>query len=108
MTESSLSTGTQKLKLLFKCVTHDQWPVVLSGDAPELGEWNLSAALPMQSRAVPQGGYEATTQIELPLGRTVEYKFVKKTDHGPRWEAGNNHRITVIPALHTLDGDFRE
>ena len=108
MTESSLSTGTRKQKVLFRCVTNDHWPVVLSGDAPELGNWELSAALATRPQPRPRGGFEWTAQIELPLGHTIEYKFVKKAEHGPRWESGNNHRITVIPGLHTLDTDFRE
>ena len=97
MTESSLTTGTRKQRVLFKCITRDASPVVLSGDLPELGKWDLAEALATHSQARPQGGFEWSAQIELPLGHTIEYKFVKKTDHGPRWESGNNHRITVIP-----------
>ena len=108
MTESSLTTGTRKQKLLFKCITRDALPVVLSGDTSELGNWNIAAALPTHAQPRPQGGFESTATIELPLGHTIEYKFVKKTDNGPRWESGSNHRITIIPGLHTLDADFRD
>jgi hypothetical protein len=108
MTDSHLSTGTRKQKLLFKCISRDQWPVVISGDAPELGNWTLDGALRAVPRQLPQGGMEWTAQIELPLGHTIEYKFVKHSDNGPRWESGSNHRITVIPGLHAIDVDFRD
>ncbi|HET6248323.1 MAG TPA: carbohydrate-binding module family 20 domain-containing protein [Tepidisphaeraceae bacterium] len=108
MTQTSLITGANKTKVFFKCVTFDQWPVVVAGDVPELGNWNLGEALPAHPQRRPQGGFEWSTQIELPLGHTIEYKFIKKTDHGPRWESGNNHRITIIPGLHALNTDFRE
>ena len=105
---AGLTTGTRKQKLFFKCTTHDHWPVLISGDAPELGAWNLSAAVVMQSNPRPHGRFEWHAQAELPLGLTIEYKFVQKSDHGPRWESGSNHRFTVIPDLHTLERDFRE
>ena len=108
MTETSVATGTRRQKILFKCTTHDRWPVVISGDVPELGNWKLGEALATYCQPKLQGGFEWTAQLELPLGLTVEYKFVKKTDHGPQWESGNNRRITVIPPLHTVDADFRE
>lgn len=109
MTESSLmSTGTHKQKILFKCRTREHTPVIISGSTPELGDWDLSAALATHVTPLPQGGYEWSAQIELPLGRTIEYKFVKRDHYGTTWENGNNHRITVIPGLPTLDADFRE
>jgi hypothetical protein len=108
MTESSLTTGTRRQRVLFKCITRDPFPVMVSGDSPELGKWDLAEALATHSQQRPQGGFESIGQIELPLGHTIEYKYVKKTGNGPRWESGNNHRITVIPGLHTLDSDFRE
>lgn len=104
----SLSTGLRKTKILFKCVTQDKTPVILSGSASELGEWDLKEAAEMLPIPRPQGGFEWTASIELPLGHTIEYKFLKKAEHGPRWESGNNHRITVIQGVHTLHADFRE
>ena len=108
MPEASYSIGTGKQKILFKCITQDQSPIILTGNVPELGEWNLADSVSLYSNPRPNGGFEWTAQAELPLGRTLEYKFVRKTDSGFRWESGNNHRITVIPALGTLDSDFRE
>ena len=104
----SLSTGTRKQKLLFKCITHDKAPIALSGSTNDLGNWDPAHALTMLPIPRPQGGFEWTAHIELPPGQTVEYKYVKKHEHGPQWETGNNHRITVIPGLYTLDSDFRE
>ncbi|HWE02193.1 MAG TPA: carbohydrate-binding module family 20 domain-containing protein [Tepidisphaeraceae bacterium] len=108
MTETSLSIGTRKQKIRFKCITSDELPLRLSGNVAELGDWVLAESIAMDAYALPQGGYEWTAQAELPLGQTVEYKFVKQYEDGPHWESGNNHRITVIPGLHTLDSDFQE
>jgi len=107
MSQASLSTGTRQ-KIMFKCVTQDKNPVIVVGSVSELGEWNVAGGLPMYAISRPQGGYQWTAQAELQQGQTFEYKFVKKTEQGPRWESGNNRRITVIPVLPTLDGDFRE
>lgn len=108
MTENSVTSGGRKQKIVFKCITRDPAPLVLSGDAEELGKWSLSAALPLQLQPRPQGGFEWIAQIELSAGHTIEYKFVQKTNGGTRWESGNNRRFTVIPGIHTLDADFRE
>lgn len=108
MNESSVTTGARKQKMIFKCVSHDRLPIVVAGDSIELGHWDLSRALAMQTQPLAQGGCESTAHIELPLGHTIEYKFVKQTEHGPRWEVGNNRRITVIPGLQRLDEDFRD
>ena len=105
--DSSLSTGTRKLRVLFKCVVDDPAPILLSGDAEELGHWNLSAALPTQMTPRAIGGFECMAQVELPMGQTIEYKFVRKDAQHAHWESGINRRITVIPGLHSLDADFR-
>ena len=108
MMESSVTGGGRKQKIVFKCATADASPVVVAGDAPELGAWDLSAALALQSQPRPQGGFDWIGQAELSLGLTVEYKFVKLNGQNARWESGNNRRFTVVPALHTLDADFCE
>ena len=108
MTESTLTTGTQKQKVLFRCATHDAAPMSLCGSAPELGHWDPGAAVTMLAQPGLRGDWDWCAQIELPLGQTVEYKFVKKTNGAARWESGSNHRITIIPGLSGLSEDFRE
>ncbi|HZL36797.1 MAG TPA: carbohydrate-binding module family 20 domain-containing protein [Tepidisphaeraceae bacterium] len=106
--ESSVTGGGRKQKIVFKCATADAAPVVVVGDAPELGAWDLSAALVLISQPCSQGGFDWIGQAELSLGHTIEYKFVKMNGQNARWESGNNRRFTVIPVLHALDADFRE
>ena len=108
MPDTSVVNGGRKQKMLFKCSSRDAAPLILSGDAPELGQWDPSAGIALHSQPRQQGGFEWTCQAELPLGHTIEYKFVQKTDHGMRWESGYNRRFTVIPGMQSLDADFRE
>jgi alpha-amylase len=108
MTDASVSNGTQRQKLMFKCTSNDLNPMLVIGDTAELGSWDAGRALEMQCQSFPQGGSEWTAIAELPLGTTFEYKFIKKTDQGVRWESGFNHRHTVIPGTYTITDAFRE
>jgi len=101
-----VTTGTRQ-KIVFKCTSADHWPVSVSGDLPELGAWNPANALAMQSQQSPQGGWEWSAIIELPLGSTLEYKFIKTTDAGVVWESGFNRRYTVIPGAYSISDAFR-
>jgi hypothetical protein len=105
--ESSLSTETRKMKVQFKCLVPDSTPVFLTGDAEEMGHWDLSAAIETQMLPPTPDGYECLAQVELPMGHTIEYKFVRKDAGQAHWESGMNRRITVIPGLHSLEADFR-
>jgi hypothetical protein len=92
--------------IVFICTSQDQLPVLLVGNAAELGAWNADKALAMQ----PSGSgprVEWSTSIVLPLGQTIEFKFIKRGEHGFIWEAGNNRRYTVITGHHTLSDSFR-
>jgi|GEM_PF-6798933 len=108
MTQGSVTNGMQRQKITFKCTSNDTSPIAVSGDAPELGRWDASAALEMQCQKFPQGGCEWTAVVELPLGSTLEYKFIKRTGNGVLWESGFNHRHTVIPGAYTISDAFRE
>ena len=72
-----------------------------------MGSWSIDAALPMQSQDTQPQGQDWTVQVHLQHGVTVEYKFIKKTDHGIIWENGENRRFTVIPGAHTIYDTFR-
>ena len=107
MTEASVGDGGRKQKVVFRCTSSDHWPVAVVGDSPALGEWNVDNALEMQPHERPQGR-EWSATAELPLGSTIEYKFIKRTDQGVHWEGGFNHRHTVIPGAYALTDTFRE
>jgi hypothetical protein len=108
MNQASVSTGTQRQKILFKCTSIDETPVFVTGDLPELGSWDIGRAIEMQCQKWPQGGCEWTAIAELPLGTTLEYKFIKKDAGNVRWESGFNHRHTVIPGSYAITDAFRE
>jgi alpha-amylase len=108
MTQASVTNGSQRQKIMFKCTSSDQSPLLVIGDVPELGNWDPGQAIEMQCQTELQGGCEWTAVAEIPLGTTIEYKFIKKTDDGIRWESGFNHRHTVIPGNYTLTDAFRE
>lgn len=95
-------------KLTFKCSTSDHSPVILVGDSPEMGAWNLDRGIPLQPSDGGQSHVEWSATVELQIGHTIEYKFVKKTDRGPIWENGYNRRYTVIQGQHTLSDVFRQ
>jgi len=108
MTQASVTNGSQRQKIMFKCTSSDQSPLLVIGDVPELGNWDTGQAIEMQCQTSLQGSCEWTAVAEIPLGTTIEYKFIKKTDSGIRWESGSNHRHTVIPGNYTLTDTFRE
>jgi hypothetical protein len=100
-----MTRGTGE-SIVFKCTSLDDLPVLLTGDPAELGAWHTDKAVPMQ----PSGSgprIEWSTSIELPLGHTFEFKFIKRGEAGIVWEAGNNRRYTVIAGHHTLSDSFR-
>ncbi|KAL4440179.1 hypothetical protein ABPG75_003180 [Micractinium tetrahymenae] len=66
--------------------------VLLVGDAPQLGSWELGRAPHMSWSE----GDTWTVTVDLPEGAAVEYKFVlQNPGHAPVWEKCDNRRITV-------------
>jgi hypothetical protein len=100
-----MTRGTGE-SIVFRCTSFDHLPVLLTGDPAELGAWHIDKAVAMQ----PSGSgprIEWSASIELPLGQTFEFKFIKRSADGVVWEAGNNRRYTVISGHHTLSDTFR-
>lgn len=68
--------------------------VVLVGDAPELGSWDLASG----SAMTWSEGDTWTTTVHLPRGAVVEYKFVLTSPaHAPVWEKCDNRQVSVDP-----------
>ncbi|MFE2857839.1 carbohydrate-binding module family 20 domain-containing protein [Streptomyces lavendulae] len=66
--------------------------VYVTGDRPELGNWNTGAALKLSSAAYPVWKLDAA----LPAGTSFAYKYVRKDSAGNvTWESGANRAATV-------------
>lgn len=71
--------------------------LVLSGDSPILGEWDLSRALHMQQ--VAPNFWSVTFDAEQLGGGCMQFKFVRINEQGESlWEEGDNRRL-VLPTL---------
>ncbi|MFD8022867.1 carbohydrate-binding module family 20 domain-containing protein [Streptomyces lavendulae] len=72
--------------------------VYVTGDRPELGNWNTGAALKLSSAAYPVWKLDAA----LPAGTSFAYKYVRKDAAGNvTWESGAN-RAATVPANGTV------
>ncbi|MFB0629759.1 carbohydrate-binding module family 20 domain-containing protein [Streptomyces sp. AB3(2024)] len=70
----------------------------VTGDRPELGNWNTGAALRLSSAAYPVWKLDAA----LPAGTAFAYKYVRKDAAGNvTWESGAN-RAATVPANGTV------
>ncbi|GAA3137007.1 carbohydrate-binding module family 20 domain-containing protein [Planomonospora alba] len=75
--------------------------VFVVGDVPELGSWNPANAVALSSAAYPV--WRAT--VNLPAGRTISYKYIKKNPDGSvTWESDPNRSFTT-PSGGTVTRD---
>ncbi|MFJ8161205.1 carbohydrate-binding module family 20 domain-containing protein [Streptomyces sp. NPDC096136] len=66
--------------------------VYVTGDRPELGNWNPGAALRLDPASYPVWKLDAS----LPAGTAFSYKYVRKDGSGNvTWESGANRSATV-------------
>ncbi|KIF03670.1 glycosidase [Streptomyces sp. RSD-27] len=66
--------------------------VYVTGDRPELGNWNTGAALKLDPASYPVWKLDAS----LPAGTAFSYKYVRKDASGNvTWESGANRSATV-------------
>ncbi|TFW23020.1 alpha-amylase [Massilia arenosa] len=74
--------------------------VFLTGDKWELTNWSATAPLgPMFNQVMYQ--YPSWyTDVSVPAGATISYKFLKKSSNPTVWEGGSNHTF-VAPASGT-------
>ncbi|GLC40970.1 hypothetical protein PLESTB_000961400 [Pleodorina starrii] len=88
------STGTA---VSFKIHRHVQYgqSLLLVGSAPELGSWDAKQALELQWGE----GDNWTTSAALPVGASVEYKYIVKRKEGLDWCPGQNKSVTLPSAV---------
>ncbi|MFD0256060.1 carbohydrate-binding module family 20 domain-containing protein [Streptomyces sp. NPDC127113] len=78
--------------------------IYVTGNRPELGDWNPGNALKLDPAAYPVWKGD----VELPEGTSFEYKYVRKDEAGNvTWESGANRTATVTSTRITLDDTWR-
>jgi glycosidase len=74
--------------------------VYLTGDKFELTNWSATAPLGPLFNQVMYSYPNWYTDVSVPAGTTVSYKFLKKSANPTVWEGGSNHTFTT-PASGT-------
>lgn len=72
--------------------------IYLVGNVYELGNWDATKAIgPLFNSTSTIGMYPTWfCDVNVPAGKTIEYKFIKKDASGKViWESGSNHRMTT-------------
>lgn len=72
--------------------------VVMVGNLSVLGEW-----VPDQGVILEEDGEHWTASIQVPLGSTLEFKFVCMGDASSLWEGGPNRSLAIAPGTRTLE-----
>lgn len=90
--------GWPKVKVNFDVVARTHWgqDVYLVGNTPELGGWGATGpGIKLDTDAGTYPNWKAS-DVELPLGTTLEYKVVKRSPDGRvEWEPGENAVLVV-------------
>lgn len=86
-----------KFVLQKKCKFGQQFAVV--GDDPQFGIWSPKEALPLEWSE----GDVWTTEVDVPIGKQIEYKFILKGKLGEiTWQPGPNQvfdTLEVVPSM---------
>ncbi|CAL9371643.1 Alpha-amylase [Streptomyces sp. enrichment culture] len=76
--------------------------IYVTGNKPELGDWNPADALKLDPAAYPVWKLD----VALPAGTSFEYKYLRKDASGKvTWESGANRTATVPSSGRTLLSD---
>lgn len=74
--------------------------VYMTGNRPELGNWNPGSTLKLD----PAAYLVWKLDVELPEGTSFEYKYIRKDESGKvTWESGANRTATVTSTKITLN-----
>ena len=95
------------MKVKFVCRSQDSLEVRIAGNHEELGEWDPHRAAPMTLESTA-GHHRWVKNIDIPSGTTVEFKFIKRTGGGFRWERDPNRVYTFGTGQNPYEDDFRE
>ncbi|MEW1994275.1 carbohydrate-binding module family 20 domain-containing protein [Streptomyces coelicoflavus] len=79
--------------------------IYVTGNRPELGNWNPAGALELDPAAYPVWKRD----VELPDGTSFEYKYLRKDASGNvTWESGANRTATVGDTGTALNDTWRD
>ncbi|EHN78434.1 secreted alpha-amylase [Streptomyces coelicoflavus ZG0656] len=79
--------------------------IYVTGNRPELGNWNPAGALELDPAAYPVWKRD----VELPEGTSFEYKYLRKDASGNvTWESGANRTATVGDTGTALNDTWRD
>ncbi|MFE5257959.1 carbohydrate-binding module family 20 domain-containing protein [Streptomyces coelicoflavus] len=79
--------------------------IYVTGNRPELGNWNPGSALQLDPAAYPVWKRD----VELPEGTSFEYKYLRKDASGNvTWESGANRTATVSGTGTALNDTWRD
>ena len=98
---SVASVGAKKaasIKFSVKTTTTYGQNVYVSGNTPELGNWNPSLSLLLSSQTYPTW----TGSITVASGQTVQYKYIKKNGAKVQWLGGENLSLTPAATKENL------
>ncbi len=93
------------MKIRFSIDYHTHWGqnVMISGNIPELGAWDESKALNMNSKIGIGGRWEVEIEVAQSKKFDLEYKYFIQNNGGTKsWEWGDNRNITILPSRHHL------
>ncbi|ORZ31014.1 alpha-amylase [Catenaria anguillulae PL171] len=82
------SNGQSEIAIEARVTTVPGEDVYVVGNVSELGSWNPVSAVKLSSATYPV--WKGT--VKIPLGKTVEYKLIKKTATNTIWADGGNKR----------------
>ncbi|MFU0243204.1 carbohydrate-binding module family 20 domain-containing protein [Streptomyces scabiei] len=78
--------------------------IYVTGNRPELGDWNPGRALELDPASYPLWKRD----VELPAGTSFEYKYLRKDAAGNvTWESGANRTATVNTTKTGLNDTWR-
>ncbi|XP_028764404.1 uncharacterized protein LOC114722525 [Neltuma alba] len=86
-----------KLQLQKDCLFGEQFLVV--GDDPMIGAWDPSNALPMTWSE----GHLWFVEMDVPMGRTIQYKFILKSMSGDiMWQPGSDRIVKTWETVNRI------
>jgi len=89
---------TVKFVLKQKCKFGQQFHVV--GDAPQFGSWNPKTAVPLEWSE----GDIWTTEVDVPVGKQIEYKFILVGKRGEvLWQPGPNRAFETSGSVASVE-----
>ncbi|KAL4880729.1 starch binding domain-containing protein [Aspergillus karnatakaensis] len=98
-TTSSTCTATaSSIPVTFNARVTTAWGenVYLTGSTAQLGSWAPGSAVALSAEQYTSTNPVWSTTLNLPVGATFEYKYIKKTaDGGVVWESDPNRSYTV-------------